>query len=270
MEQLNAVLPIKDIFSRVILNCEGQPAVETEVLAGDDVIGRVSVPGTKGQNTDAQEEAEYINTVIAGELTGKNIFGQEEIDAVLSGFDRETETLFSVSAAAASAAAAALKMPLYRYLGGVRAARLPKLEIRADGNVVILPPADLSLLEQLKICREAGRKAGTHEKAGISDRAADRRKDDRQGDVSGPVLRIMPGQTATLSELSRRIRKAQADGITVIFCSSEYETADTLMTDLAVAYGADRIDAGPVCHMENVEKYNRLLRISEKLEKKLT
>lgn len=56
----------------------------------------------------------------------------------------------------------------------------------------------------------------------------------------------------------------------MIFCCSEGETADTLLTDLAVAYGADRIDAGPACHMEHVEKYNRLLRIREKLEKKLT
>ena len=39
MERLNAVLPIRDIFSRVILNCCGQSALETDVLAGEDVVG---------------------------------------------------------------------------------------------------------------------------------------------------------------------------------------------------------------------------------------
>ena len=85
-----------------------------------------------------------------------------------------------------------------------------------------------------------------------------------------PALHVRIGQTATLGELSGQIQKAKADGIPVIFCCSEGETADTLLTDLAVAYGADRIDAGPARHMEHVEKYNRLLRIREKLEKKLT
>ena len=40
MERLNAVLPIRDIFSRVILNCCGQSALETDVLAGEDVERR--------------------------------------------------------------------------------------------------------------------------------------------------------------------------------------------------------------------------------------
>ena len=64
-----------------------------------------------------------------------------------------------------------------------------------------------------------------------------------------PALHVRIGQTATLGELSGQIQKAKAEGIPVIFCCSEGETADTLLTDLAVAYGADRIDAGPACHM---------------------
>ena len=63
MERLNAVLPIRDIFSRVILNCCGQPALETDVLAGEDVVGRVSVPGNGREDPAVQAEAEYINTV---------------------------------------------------------------------------------------------------------------------------------------------------------------------------------------------------------------
>lgn len=265
MEQLNSVLPIRDIFSRVILNCKGLPTVETEVLAGDGVIGRVSVPGNSRHDWSALNEAEYINTVIAGELTGKNIFDQEEIDAVLIQFDREKGALFSVSAATASAAASALKIPLYRYLGGMRAMKIPNIEIHAGENIIIVPPADISLLKQLKICGEAGRKSGLYEKMESSGYIPD-----GQEKMSDSLLRIRIGQTATLSELSELIQKAQKDGSIVIFCSSEEETADSLMADLAVGYGADRIDAGPVCHMEHVEKYNRLLRISEKLENKLT
>ena len=63
MERLNAVLPIRDIFSRVILNCCGQSALETEVLAGEDVVGRVSVPGNGREDPDVRADAEYINTV---------------------------------------------------------------------------------------------------------------------------------------------------------------------------------------------------------------
>ena len=212
MERLNAVLPIRDIFSRVILNCCGQSALETDVLAGEDVVGRVSVPGNGREDPDVRADAEYINTVIAGELTGENIFDQERIDGILSRFERRS----------ASAAAAALKLPLYRYLGGVRATRLPVPEIR------------------------------------LTEEEPD------------PALHVRIGQTATLGELSGQIQMAKAEGIPVIFCCSEGETADTLLTDLAVAYGADRIDAGPACHMEHVEKYNRLLRIREKLEMQLT
>ena len=65
MERLNAVLPIRDIFSRVILNCYGQSALETDVLAGEDVVGRVSVPGNGREDPDVRADAEYINTVIS-------------------------------------------------------------------------------------------------------------------------------------------------------------------------------------------------------------
>lgn len=267
MERLDAVLPIRDIFSRVILNCCGRSALETEVLTGEDVVGRVSVPGNGREDPAVRADAEYINTVIAGELTGENIFDQERIDGILSKFERRNESLFCVSAAAASAAAAALKVPLYRYLGGMQAMHLPMPEIRMADNVVIMPPDGRPLREQLRLCREACGVAGINRR-GLN--PEERPADDQPDEKGETILRIRIGQTATLTEMSGRIRKAQKEGITVVFCSSEGETADTLAADLAVAFGADRIDAGPVCHMENVEKYNRLLRISEKLEMQLT
>ena len=65
MERLNAVLPIRDIFSRVILNCCGQSALETDVLAGEDVVGRVSVPGNGREDPAVQAEAESAGEVSA-------------------------------------------------------------------------------------------------------------------------------------------------------------------------------------------------------------
>ena len=37
-------LPIKDIFAREILDSRGNPTIEVDVLAGNDIIGRASVP----------------------------------------------------------------------------------------------------------------------------------------------------------------------------------------------------------------------------------
>ncbi|MDX1390122.1 MAG: phosphopyruvate hydratase, partial [Acidobacteriota bacterium] len=43
------------------------------------------------------------------------------------------------------------------------------------------------------------------------------------------------------------------------------ETADTFISDLAVATGAGQIKTGSACRSERVAKYNQLLRIEEEL-----
>ena len=162
LEQLDAELPIRDIFAREIFDCDGNLTVETEVLAGDGIVGRVSVPsGTDagndagmdtgndaadtgndaGADTGAEKAVEIINTHIAQELIGRNVFDQKEIDKALTRLDGPngsngrsalgTQAVFGVSAAAARAAAAALKLPLYRYLGGVHAKSMPVSEVSA-------------------------------------------------------------------------------------------------------------------------------------------
>ena len=37
-------LPIQDIYAREILDSRGNPALEAEVLAGGEIVGRASVP----------------------------------------------------------------------------------------------------------------------------------------------------------------------------------------------------------------------------------
>ena len=43
-------LLIRDVYAREILDSRGNPAIEAEVLAGEDVVGRASVPsGASGR-----------------------------------------------------------------------------------------------------------------------------------------------------------------------------------------------------------------------------
>lgn len=47
---------IRDIFAREILDSRGNPTIEAEVLAGENVIGRAAVPS--GASTGKYEAAE--------------------------------------------------------------------------------------------------------------------------------------------------------------------------------------------------------------------
>lgn len=44
---MDICLPIRDIYVRKILDSGGSPAVEAEVLAGEDIVGTASVAGQK-------------------------------------------------------------------------------------------------------------------------------------------------------------------------------------------------------------------------------
>ena len=375
MEQLDAELPIRDIFAREIFDCDGNLTVETEVLAGEGIVGRVSVPS--GADTGAEKAVEIINTHIAQELIGRNVFDQKEIDKALIRLDGTkdksalgTRAVFSVSAAAAKAAAAALKLPLYRYLGGVQAKSIPVPEVNAAAGVFLIPADGLPLRSQVKMCIEISRLTGTvssdiremlnkmvraAERAGvqagkdmafglntsafqwydrerkcyrfpyeggtkerdvcrtskevtayyeelteefpvssiedpldcedwngwvqITETLGDRiqlagdalfrsdpgrlEKGIKAGAANAVVVRA--GQGGTLTELADLIKKAQEAGYSVTIGSNTGETADSLNADLAVAFRAARLRGGYPRHMEYMEKYNRLLRIEEKI-----
>lgn len=182
-------LPIRDIFAREILDSRGNPTIEAEVLAGEDIVGRASVPS--GASTGKYEAAELrdkekryngkgveqavenVNSRLAHAVIGINVFDQQEIDHVMLQEDRTEDksnlganTLLGVSMAAARAAAAALKIPLYRYLGGVRAKKMPVPMMNilnggahADNTLdiqefMIVPVKETSFRERLRVCAE--------------------------------------------------------------------------------------------------------------------
>lgn len=141
-------LPITDIYAREILDSRGNPTIEVEVLAGDEFCGRAGVPsGASTGRFEAVElrdkekryrgmgvrlAAEHVNARIAPEIIGMNVFDQAALDGVLLRLDGTPDksnlganAMLGVSMAAARSAAAALAMPLYSYLGGTNAKRLP-------------------------------------------------------------------------------------------------------------------------------------------------
>lgn len=82
--------------------------------------------------------------------------------------------------------------------------------------------------------------------------------------VANAIL-IKVNQIGTLTEAIDAIQTAHRAGYHAILSHRSGETADTLIADMAVAFGAGQIKTGAPCRMERVEKYNRLLRIEERL-----
>ena len=141
-------LPITDIYAREIIDSRGNPTVEVEVLAGEAYIGRAAVPsgastgkyeavelrdGEKRYNgLGVQQAVANVNEKIAENLIGINVFEQAKIDQLLMELDRTenksglgANAMLGVSLAAAKAATEALQIPLYSYLGGTNAKKMP-------------------------------------------------------------------------------------------------------------------------------------------------
>lgn len=144
---------IFDVYGREVLDSRGNPTVEVEVTAETETTGRKttareSVPS--GASTGRFEAVElrdgdreyfglgtkkvvdHVNTKIREALLGMNVLDQALIDrrmVELDGTDNKgnlgANAILGVSLACAKTAAAALDMPLYRYIGGGNAKRLP-------------------------------------------------------------------------------------------------------------------------------------------------
>lgn len=82
--------------------------------------------------------------------------------------------------------------------------------------------------------------------------------------VANSIL-IKPNQIGTLTETLATIHCAKANGYKIIVSHRSGETADTTIADLAVAVNADYIKTGSTARGERVVKYNRLLKIEQKL-----
>lgn len=186
---MDKFMPITDVYAREILDSRGNPTIEVEVLAGDKYLGRASVPS--GASTGKYEAAELrdgdkryrglgveravdnVNATIAPALMGQNVFEQNHLDQMLLRLDGTeykrnlgANALLGVSMAIAKAAALASEMPLYRYLGGVNAKKLPipMMNImnggrHADNTIdfqefMIMPVGACCFKEGLRMCAE--------------------------------------------------------------------------------------------------------------------
>jgi enolase len=137
---------IVSIHAREILDSRGNPTVEADVLLSGGAMGRAAVPS--GASTGEHEAVELrdgdkevylgkgvlqaVENVLAPELAGIDAVNQRLVDATMiqaDGTDNKgrlgANAILAVSMATARAAASALKLPLYRYLGGVNASVLP-------------------------------------------------------------------------------------------------------------------------------------------------
>ncbi|HSL98026.1 MAG TPA: phosphopyruvate hydratase [Candidatus Deferrimicrobiaceae bacterium] len=140
---------IELVGGREILDSRGNPTVEVDVVLADGSVGRAAVPS--GASTGVNEAVELrdgdasryggkgvtgavanVNGEIADALAGLDAADQAGLDHVLIDLDGTptksrlgANAILGASLACAHAAAAAYELPLYRYLGGVRATTLP-------------------------------------------------------------------------------------------------------------------------------------------------
>ena len=421
---MNIFLPITDVYAREILDSRGNPTIEVEVLAGEDCLGRASVPS--GASTGQYEAlelrdgksryggmgvelaVEHVNARIAPAVIGLNVFEQPALDRLLIQLDGTenksglgANAMLGVSMAAARAAAKALRIPLYSYLGGVNAKRLPVPMMNimnggrhADNTIdiqefMIMPVGACCFREGLRMCSEVyhalkgllkkhGHSTAVGDEGGFAPNLPDAREalrfimdavvkagykpgkdivaaldvaatelydknfknymfegeskmhgykvvrsaeelidyyeeladefpivsiedpldeedwdgwelltarlgirmqlvgDDlfvtnkkrlKKGIARGAAnaILIKVNQIGTLTEAFDAIETAKNAGYRTIVSHRSGETADPIIADIAVAFGSGQIKTGAPCRSERVEKYNRLLRIEERL-----
>lgn len=142
-------MKIRNIYAREILDSRGTPTVAAEVVLENGCRAEASVPS--GASTGQHEALELrdndptryfgkgvlkavsnVNTVIAPELVGMNVFEQKAIDAKMCQLDGTlnksrlgANAILAVSLAVAKVAAKSVQVPLYHYLGSPNSNVLP-------------------------------------------------------------------------------------------------------------------------------------------------
>lgn len=188
-EYMNKLQIIK-VTGREIVDSRGNPTVEAEVFLADGSIGSGAAPS--GASTGEFEALELrdndksryggkgvlkavnnINTTISDVLVGMNASDTYGIDKAMIGADGTKDksnlganAILAVSIAAARAASISLNIPLYAFLGGVNANRLPvpMMNILNGGahaantvdvqEFMIMPVGAESFREGLRWCTE--------------------------------------------------------------------------------------------------------------------
>ncbi len=183
-------LEIEKVIGREILDSRGNPTVEAEVYLADGTIGRGTAPsgastgefealelrdGDKSRylGKGVSKAVENINTTINDVLVGMDASDTYAVDKAMIEADGTKDksklganAILAVSIACARAAAIELDIPLYRFLGGVNANRLPVPMMNilnggahASNNVdvqefMIMPVGAPSFKEALRWCAE--------------------------------------------------------------------------------------------------------------------
>lgn len=183
-------LEIEKVIGREIIDSRGNPTVEAEVALADGTVARGAAPsGASTGEFEALElrdgdkdrfggkgvlrAVENINTTIRNAVTGLDASDLYGVDRAMIWADKTQDksclganAILAVSIACARAAAAALGIPLYRFLGGVNANRMPVPMMNilnggahAANNVdvqefMIMPVGAESFREGLRWCTE--------------------------------------------------------------------------------------------------------------------
>ena len=183
-------LTIVKVVGREILDSRGNPTVEAEVTLADGTIGRGMSPsgastgifealelrdGDKSRylGKGVTKAVENVNTVLADAVIGLDASDIYAVDAAMIAADGTkgknklgANAILAVSIAAARAAAASLDLPLYRFLGGLNANRLPvpMMNILNGGahasntvdiqEFMVMPVGAPSFKEALRWCAE--------------------------------------------------------------------------------------------------------------------
>ncbi len=145
------MMTIVDVIGREVLDSRGNPTVEVDVCLSGGAIGRAMVPSgaSTGENEALElrdgdkdrylgkgvtKAVENINEKIGPELVDAEVDAadQVKIDFLLNALDGTptksnlgANAILGVSLACARAAAAQLGLPLWRYIGGTNAKKLP-------------------------------------------------------------------------------------------------------------------------------------------------
>jgi enolase len=140
---------ITEVVAREILDSRGNPTVEVDVFLEDGSMGRAAVPS--GASTGTNEAVELrdrdperylgngvltavdnVNEKIGPEIVDMDATDQVGIDRLMIDMDGTpnkgalgANAILGTSLAVAHAAAESLRLPLYRYIGGVGARTLP-------------------------------------------------------------------------------------------------------------------------------------------------
>ena len=141
---------IEQVYAREILNSRGKPTVEVEMTCTNGLTVAASVPsgtstgkyealeiydgGSRYHGKGTRKAVENVNQILAPAVIGMDVTDQRKIDRRLIELDGTKQksrlggnAILGVSLVAARAGALALGLPLYRYLGGLSATRLPNV-----------------------------------------------------------------------------------------------------------------------------------------------